>query len=81
MSVKIYSTPACGYCRMVKNYLNERNIKFTDYNITADQKKAEEMVYKTRQMGVPVIDFNGTIILGFNREKLDIMISAYKNQG
>lgn len=79
MSVKVYSTPTCGYCRMVKNYLNERNIKFTDYNIANDQRKAEEMIHKTNQTGVPVIDFNGKIILGFDREKLDRLINIYKN--
>ncbi len=81
MSVKVYSTPTCGYCRMAKDYLRARNINFTDYNVASDQSKAEEMVYKTHQMGVPVIDFNGKIILGFDREKLDRIISTYKNQG
>lgn len=75
MSVKIYSTPTCSACKMVKNYLRERQIKFTDYNISSDQRKAEELVYKTHQTGVPVIDFNGKIIIGFNREKLDRIIS------
>jgi glutaredoxin-like YruB-family protein len=74
MSVKIYSTPTCSACKMAKNYLRERHIQFTDYNIANDQRKAEEMVYKTHQTGAPVIDFNGKIIIGFNREKLDRII-------
>ena len=79
MSVKVYSTPTCGYCRMVKDYLKERSINFTDYNVAVDQRKAEEMVYKTHQMGVPVIDFDGKIILGFNKEKLDRVIATTRS--
>ena len=79
MSVKIYSTSTCSACKMAKNYLRERQIKFTDYNIGNDSRKAEEMVYKSRQTGVPVIDFNGKIIIGFDREKLDRIITTSKN--
>jgi glutaredoxin-like YruB-family protein len=75
MSVKIYSTPSCGYCTLAKNYLRERNIKFTDYNVAADQQKAEEMVRKSRQMGVPVLDINGKIIVGFDREKINRLLN------
>ena len=76
MSVKVYSTPSCGYCNMLKSYLRERNVKFTDYNVASDQRKAEEMVHKSHQMGVPVIDINGKIIVGFDRSKIDRLLSA-----
>jgi glutaredoxin-like YruB-family protein len=53
--VIIYSTPTCPFCHQAKEYFKEKNIQFTDYNVADDQKKAEEMVEKSGQMGVPVI--------------------------
>jgi len=76
MSVKLYTTPTCGYCRLAKNYLNERGVKYTEYNVASDYQKAEEMITKSRQQGVPVIDFDGHIIVGFNKERLDSLITA-----
>jgi glutaredoxin-like YruB-family protein len=71
MSVTIYSTPSCGYCVTAKQYLSSKGISFTEYDVAADQKKAEEMVKKSGQMGVPVLDINGSIIIGFNRPEID----------
>jgi glutaredoxin len=56
---------------MAKNYLNSRGVKFTDYDVSIDQRRGEEMVKKSGQMGVPVIDINGTIIVGFDKNKID----------
>ena len=75
MSITVYSTPTCGFCRMLKSYLNEKNIKYTDYNVLSDQSKAEEMYRKSRQTGVPVIDINGKIIVGFDRNKIDSLLN------
>lgn len=75
MAVEVYSTPTCPHCHHVKSYLRERNIQFRDYNVASDQRKAEEMVRKTGQMGVPVINFNGNIIVGFDKTKLDRLIA------
>jgi len=69
--VTVYSTPSCSYCTMAKNYLNSRGVKFTDYDVSMDQRRGEEMVKKSGQMGVPVIDINGTIIVGFDKNKID----------
>jgi glutaredoxin-like YruB-family protein len=71
MAVKIYSTPSCGYCTLAKNWLKEKGISYEDYNVAADQRKAEEMVRKSGQMGVPVIDVNGKIIVGFNKPEIE----------
>lgn len=71
MAVKIYSTPSCGYCNKAKAYFKANKIAFTDYNVASDQRKAEEMVRKSGQMGVPVIDINGRIIVGFNQSEVD----------
>ncbi len=66
MTVKIYSTPACHWCHKTKDFFNENNVEFTDIDVTQDQDAAKEMVEKSGQMGVPVIDINGEIIVGFN---------------
>ena len=71
MAVKIYSTPTCGYCNKAKDYFRANRIAFTEYNVASDQQKADEMVRKSGQMGVPVIDVNGKIIVGFNQPEID----------
>jgi glutaredoxin-like YruB-family protein len=71
MSVVIYSTPTCGYCNIAKDYFKKNNISYQDYNVASDVRKAEEMVQKSGQMGVPVIDINGKIIVGFNRPEIE----------
>lgn len=71
MSVTIYSTPSCGFCVKAKEYLNKKGISFTEYDVASDEKKAEEMVKKSGQMGVPVLDINGNIIVGFNRSEIN----------
>ena len=75
MAVTVYSTPTCGYCRMAKNYLKEKNVAFTDYNVATNSEKAQEMVRKSGQMGVPVLDVNGKIIIGFDRSAIDQALS------
>ena len=68
--IKIYSTPACLYCVSLKKFLEERGIEFIDIDVSKDRQAAEEMVKKSGQMGVPVIDIGGEIIVGFDREKI-----------
>lgn len=69
-SVIVYSTATCPFCVRVKQYLNENNIQFTNYDVGADPAKAQEMIGKSGQMGVPVIDVGGTIVIGFDKEKI-----------
>ena len=71
MSVTVYSTPTCPYCIQAKDYFKENNVEFTDINVAEDQAKAQEMVQKSGQMGVPVLDVNGTIIVGFDKPKIE----------
>lgn len=71
MSVIIYSTPSCAYCRMAKEYLQRKNVAFSEYNVAGDPRRAEEMVRKSGQMGVPVIEIDGRVIVGFNRPEID----------
>lgn len=69
-SVKVYSTPTCPWCVRVKQFLSENNVIFENYDVASDQAKAEEMVQKSGQMGVPVIDIEGEIIVGFDKERI-----------
>ncbi|MDO8525825.1 MAG: glutaredoxin domain-containing protein [Candidatus Omnitrophota bacterium] len=68
--VKVYSTPTCSYCVRVKQFLKENNVAFEDINVAADETKAEEMVKLSGQMGVPVIDIEGKVIVGFEKEEI-----------
>ncbi|MBU1026696.1 MAG: glutathione S-transferase N-terminal domain-containing protein [Candidatus Margulisbacteria bacterium] len=68
--VKVYSTPTCPYCKMVKQFLSENNVQFEDIDVSANQVAAQEMVNKSGQMGVPVLDIGGQIIVGFNKAKI-----------
>jgi glutaredoxin-like YruB-family protein len=69
--VEVYSTPTCPYCRQVKEYLTEKGIAFTDYNVAANTDARNAMVQKSGQLGVPVIDIGGNVVVGFNRAKLE----------
>ena len=68
--VKVYSTPTCPYCKMAKKFLEENGIKYQDLNVAEDKAAREEMVSKSGQMGVPVIDIGGEFVLGFNQAQL-----------
>jgi len=74
MNVTVYSTTSCPYCNMAKDYFKANNVEYTDYNVGEDQAKGQEMVQKSGQMGVPVIDIDGTIIIGFNKEKINAVL-------
>ena len=71
MSVTLYSTPSCSYCRLAKDYLRKHKIPFSEYNVASNQAKADEMVRKSGQMGVPVLDINGRILVGFRPEAIE----------
>lgn len=74
MSVLIYSTPSCPFCKMAKQYFNEHNISYTEKDAMNDAAAREEMVKKSGQMGVPVIDIDGKIIVGFDKPKLAALL-------
>jgi len=76
MTVTVYSTPTCPFCHKAKDYLKEKGVAFEDVNVAEDQPRAEEMVKKSGQMGVPVLDINGTIIVGFDLPKIDAALAA-----
>jgi glutaredoxin-like YruB-family protein len=70
MKVTIYSTPLCGWCKKTKEFFSKYKVKYQDINVAADQKAAYEMIEKSGQQGVPVIDIDGKIVIGFDEPKL-----------
>jgi glutaredoxin-like YruB-family protein len=72
--VFIYSTPTCGFCHQAKEYFKEKGIEFTDYNVANDEVKAQEMIDKTGQTAVPVIYIDGTLVIGFDKEKINELL-------
>jgi len=68
--VKIYTTPTCPYCVMAIDFLKMHGIKFEEKNVAVDRAAATEMIKKSRQAGVPVLDIGGEIIIGFDREAI-----------
>lgn len=68
--ILIYSTTHCPYCKAAKEFFNENNVKYKEINVEEDEKAAHEMVKKSGQLGVPVIDIDGQIIIGFDKPAL-----------
>jgi glutaredoxin 3 len=73
--VIVYSTSTCPYCIYAKDYFKENNVPFEEVNVGLDRVRAQEMVVKSGQMGVPVIDINGEIVVGFQPEVFDKLLS------
>lgn len=74
-AVTIYSTPTCHFCHMAKDYFEANHVAFTDHNVATDLAKRQEMVQKSGQMGVPVIDIGGEIVVGFDEPRLKELLS------
>jgi glutaredoxin 3 len=68
--IKVYSTPTCPYCVTLKKFLKEKGVNFEDIDVSTNEKELQEMIDKSGQMGVPVINIDGEIIIGFNRDKI-----------
>lgn len=73
-SVKVYSSPTCPWCIRAKQFLKENNIEFENLDVSANPLAADEMRAKTGQMGVPVLDIDGEIIVGFDKEKIKLVL-------
>ena len=69
-TVTMYTTPSCVYCKMAKDFFQKNSISYVEHNVAEDEHALEEMVAKSHQMGVPVIDVDGKIFVGFNRAGL-----------
>lgn len=73
-SVTVYSAPWCGFCVAAKKYLDEKGVKYTEKDVDKDPKFAEEAVEKSGQMGIPVLDIDGKIIVGFDRPAINHLL-------
>ena len=69
-TVTIYSTPTCHFCQIAKDFLKEKGITYTEFDVAHDLERRQEMIQRSGQMGVPVIFVGDTMIVGFDREKL-----------
>ena len=69
--VTIYSTPTCVYCKMAKEFFTKNNVAYEEFNVASDLKAREDMVNKSHQLGVPVIDIGGKVVVGFDQKTLE----------
>jgi glutaredoxin 3 len=74
----IYSATWCAFCHAVKDYLDKLGVAYDDLDVEADPKNAEQSVTKSGQRGIPVIDIDGDIIVGFDRSKIDAALKAHQ---
>ncbi len=72
--VKIYSTPTCTYCVILKKYLEEKGVEYEDVDVSANEEEQKKMIEKTGQMGVPVVEIGDEVIVGFDKRKIDELL-------
>ncbi len=72
--VIVYTTPTCPWCQATKEYLRAREIDFEEVDVSADPAAAQEMIEKSGQMGTPVVDIDGEVIVGFNKPEIDRLL-------
>jgi len=70
MTIKVFSTPSCPFCVTLKNFLKKHNIEFEDIDVSQDKVAQDEMIKKSGQMGVPVAEIDGQIVVGFDQERI-----------
>lgn len=75
--VTIYTTPACVYCKMTKAFFKEHNVAYEEKDVSTDAAARDAMLAKSRQMGVPVIDVGGEIVVGFDKGKLSNLLNIH----
>ena len=73
-NVSIYTTPTCAYCKATKEFFQENNIQYTEYDVSTDAEKRQEMIDKSGQIGVPVVLVDDEMIIGFNKDKLSELL-------
>lgn len=78
MNVTIYTTPTCVYCKMTKDFFAQNNVKYEEKDVSVDEKACEEMIQKSGQFGVPVIDIDGELIVGFDKSRLSELLGLNK---
>jgi len=76
--IKIFSTPACPYCFTLKEFLKEHNFEFEDIDVSQNKEAREEMIKKSGQMVVPVMEIDNQIVVGFDKEKISKLLNINK---
>ncbi|KKU16313.1 MAG: hypothetical protein UX24_C0013G0007 [Candidatus Giovannonibacteria bacterium GW2011_GWB1_45_9b] len=76
--VTIYTTPTCVYCKMTKDFFKENNVTYEEKDVSVDAAARDEMVAKSNQMGVPVIDIDGELTIGFDKERILKLLNINK---
>jgi glutaredoxin 3 len=74
--ITIYSADWCAFCHAAKDYLTKKGISYTEKNVEENQEYMQEAVTKSGQMGIPVLDIEGEIIIGFDRPKIDAALQS-----
>ncbi len=77
ITVTVYSAPWCAFCRMAKEYLTSRNVKFKDINVDEDQNAVRDIIAKTGQTGIPVLEIGEATIIGFDKPRIDSALEQY----
>lgn len=75
MVIKLYTTPTCPYCYTLKDFLKENNIDFEDIDVFKDEKAREEIIKKSGRMEVPILEIDGEIVVGFDKEKISKLLN------
>ena len=73
--VRVFSAPVCPYCVALKQFLKEHDVEFEEVDVSQDRNALEEMIRKSGQMGVPVVEINNQIVVGFDREKISKLLN------
>lgn len=76
--ITIYTTPTCGFCHMAKEYFRSKKVEFKEKDVSQDPQLQQEMIALSGQMGTPVIDIDGTVVLGFDRTSIDAVLRQKK---
>lgn len=74
--VTVYTTPTCSYCQLTKRYLQSQGVQYREVDVSADEDAAKDLVLRTGQFGVPVIDVGGDLVIGFDRRRLEELLQA-----
>lgn len=74
MKITIYTTPTCVFCKMTKSFFKDNNVAYEEKDVAVDAKARDEMIEKSGQLGVPVINIDGQIVVGFDKDKLSQLI-------
>ncbi len=76
IKIKIYSTPFCAYCKIAKDFFDKKGLSYEEVDVSVDEKAAQEMVARTNQVGVPVIEIGEEVIIGFNKSQIEKILTA-----